>query len=231
MSRSGYRKNKDSSRGTERGSSGEIQGSWLLTYSDMITLLLAFFVVLIAVSYVDLNLFEQLKQGLRSEISQTERVRTPLAEIKKDLDRLLAEEKKRGVVDITLGREGIKIFFFSSYFYESGEAVMLEQGQQIVDKVLNALDKIGFYQFKIDIEGHTDDVPISTERFPSNWELSVSRASNVVKNFIDHGIDPSRLKASGYADTQPLVPNRDSLGNPIPENRARNRRIVMRIYY
>lgn len=226
----GYR-DKNRSRGTERGSSGDFEGNWLLTYSDMITLLLAFFVVLIAVSYVDLNLFEQLKEGLRSEISQTQRVKTPLAEVKKDLDRLLAEERKREVVDITLGREGIKVFFFSSLFYNSGEAEMLEQGKRIVDKVLQALNKIGFYQFKIDIEGHTDDVPIDTERFPSNWELSVARASNVVKYFISQGLNPDQLKASGYADTQPLVANRDSLGNPIPENRAKNRRIVIRIYY
>lgn len=207
------------------------EGNWLLTYSDMITLLMAFFVVLIAVSYVDLNLFEQLKQGLRSEISQTQIVKTPLAEIKKDLDSLLVDEKERGIVDITLGREGIKVFFFSSFFYESGEAEMLGQGKQIVDKVLQALEEIGFYQFKIDIEGHTDDVPISTPRFPSNWELSVSRASNVVKYFINHGLPPDQLKASGYADTKPLFPNRTEQGDPIPENRAKNRRIVIRIYY
>lgn len=224
-----YRENNNDERGRLSGNNG--QDAWLLTYSDVITLLLAFFVVLIAVSYVDLNLFEQLKQGLRSEISRTERVRTPLAEVKKDLDRLLAEEKQRGVVDITLDRDGIKLFFYSNYFYESGEAEMLSQGQSIIDKVLQALNQIGYYQFKIDIEGHTDDVPISTARFPSNWELSVSRASNVVKYFIDHDINPDRLKASGYADTQPQVANRDSLGNPIPENRARNRRILIRIYY
>jgi len=225
-----YRKNDN---GDNRGrlSSSKGQDAWLLTYSDVITLLLAFFVVLIAVSYVDMNLFEQLKQGLRSEISKTERVKTPLAEIKKDLDRLLAEEKEREVVDITLDRQGIKLFFYSSFFYNSGEAEMLSQGQAIVDKVLQALNKIGYYQFKIDIGGHTDDVPISTVRFPSNWELSVSRASNVVKHFINNGISSDRLEASGYANTKPIVPNRDSLGNPIPENRAQNRRIVIRIYY
>lgn len=224
-----YRENNGDERGRLSSQGG--QEAWLLTYSDVITLLLAFFVVLIAVSYVDLNLFEQLKEGLRSEISKTERVKTPLAEVKKDLDELLAEEKEKGVVDITLDRDGIKIFFYSNYFYDSGEAEMLDQGQAIVDKVREAMDKIADYQFNIDIEGHTDDVPINTQRFPSNWELSVSRASNVVKYFIEHGIDADRLKASGYADTQPLVANRDSLGNPIPENRAQNRRIVMRIYY
>lgn len=222
-------RNNNEERGRLSTSGG--QEAWLLTYSDVITLLLAFFVVLIAVSYVDLNLFEQLKEGLRSEMSKTERIKTPLAEVKKDLDRILAEEKEEGVVDITLGRDGIKILFSSKYFYNTGEAEMLNQGQQLVDKVLQALNKIGFYQFKVDIEGHTDDQPISTQRFPSNWELSVARASNVVKYFIAQGIDADRLKAAGYADTQPVVPNRDSLGNPIPENRAQNRRVVIRIHY
>ena len=210
---------------------GKSKDAWLLTYSDVITLLLTFFVVLISVSYVDLNLFEQLKEGLRSEISKTERVKTPLAEVKKDLDELLAEEKSKGLVDITLGREGIKVYFYSSYFYRSGEAQMLAQGREIVDKVLTSINKISDYQFKIDIEGHTDDQPIRTARFPSNWELSVSRASNVVRYFISQGIEADRLKASGYAATKPLVPNRDEAGNPIPENQAQNRRIVVRIYY
>lgn len=221
--------NKDITRGRIIGRGNH--SAWLLTYSDVITLLLSFFVVLIAVSYVDMNLFEQLKEGLRSEITSTERVKTPLAEVKQELDSLLAEEKEKGVVDISLGRNGIKVYLYSSYFYKSGDVKMLDQGNRIVDKVLGALEKISEYRFKIDIEGHTDDQPIRTTRFPSNWELSVSRASNVVRYFIDLGVEPSRLKASGFADTEPLVPNRDSLGNPIPENRAKNRRIVLRIYY
>lgn len=204
---------------------------WLLTYSDMITLLLAFFAMLIAVSYVDLNLWEQMKQGLRSEISKEENVRTPLAEVKRDLDELLAPEKQQGLVDITLDREGIKLFFNSSSFYSSGEANLLPLGQSIIDKVTQAMNALDFYKFRVDVEGHTDNVPINTPTYPSNWELSVARASGVVKYFIEEGIEGERLKASGYADTKPVVPHVDEQGRNIVENRALNRRIVVRIYY
>lgn len=228
MSRNRRKKN-DNDRASNSG--GGSRDAWLLTYSDVITLLLAFFAVLIAVSHVDLTLFDQLKQGLRSEITRDSRVRTPLAEIKKDLDSLLVDEKQQGVVDLSMGRQGIKVFFYSSYFYESGGDEMLPKGEQIVQKVQRAIKKLSFYEFNIDVEGHTDDVPINTPEFPSNWDLSTARASNVVQSFINAGIEADRLKASGFADTEPLVANRDSLGNPIPENRARNRRIVIRIYY
>ncbi len=204
---------------------------WLLTYSDMITLLLAFFAMLIAVSYVDLNLWEQMKQGLRSEISKQEDVRTPLAEVKADLDRLLEVEKAQGSVDITLDRDGINLFFSSSSFYNSGEAELLPTGQGIIDKVTEAMNLLGFYKFNVDVEGHTDNVPINTPIYPSNWELSVARASGVVKYFIEEGIEAERLKASGYADTKPVVPHIDEQGQNIIENRALNRRIVVRIYY
>ena len=133
-------------RNTDLDSHSEDQ-DWLLTYSDMITLLLAFFAVLISVSYVDLNLWEQMKQGLRSEISKQENVETPLAEVKKDLEEQLASEREAGLVDITLGREGIKLFFNSSSFYESGEANLLPTGQRIIDKVTLAMNELGYYKF------------------------------------------------------------------------------------
>jgi chemotaxis protein MotB len=221
---------RDLHRKTELDTHTEDQ-EWLLTYSDMITLLLAFFAVLIAVSYVDLNLWEQMKQGLRSEINKQENVQTPLAEVKKDLDEKLTDEREAELVDITLDREGIKLFFNSSSFYNSGEANLLPTGQQIIDKVTQAMNDLGYYKFKVDVEGHTDNVPINTPVYPSNWELSVARASGVVKYFIQEGIEPERIKASGYADTKPIVPHVDETGIDIVENRALNRRIVIRIYY
>ena len=204
---------------------------WLLTYSDMITLLLAFFAMLIAVSYVDLNLWEQMKQGLRSEISKDVDVQTPLAEVKADLEQLLAVEKSNGLVDIILDRDGIKLFFSSSSFYSSGDAELLPKGENIIGKVTQAMSALDFYKFNVDVEGHTDNVPINTPIYPSNWELSVARASGVVKYFIEDGIEADRLKASGYADTKPIVPHVGERGQDIIMNRALNRRIVVRIYY
>ena len=86
-----------------------------------------------------------------------------------------------------------------------------------------------FRDYQITIEGHTDDAPISTAQFPSNWELSTARASAVVHYFLEQGIAAQKLRAAGYADTFPVAPNRDSAGKPIPENQARNRRVVIKL--
>ena len=203
---------------------------WMLTYGDMITLLMAFFLVLISISKVDINLFEQVKSGLRSEIAKDQVVKTPLAEIKKDLDSLLETERSEKKVAIDLGRDGIVMEFASSAFYEPGNADINDQARNMIDKVSQAIRKIDYYPFAVDVEGHTDNVPINTRRFPSNWELSVSRATNIVRYMIETGVASERLKAAGYSDTQPKVPNTDSLGIPIPDNQAQNRRIVVRIH-
>jgi len=149
----------------------------------MITLLLAFFAMLIAVSYVDLNLWEQMKQGLRSEISKEENVRTPLAEVKADLDQLLAVEKSQGLVDITLDRDGIKLFFSSSPFYNSGEANLLPTGAAIIDKVTQPMTALDFYNFNVDVDcllytSHAADylsrLRIGPCRFPPHQQTSLS---------------------------------------------------------
>jgi len=88
-------------------------------------------------------------------------------------------------------------------------------------------DKLKDYQ--ITVEGHTDDTPINTSRFPSNWELSTARASAVVHFFLDQGIPALKLRAAGYADTFPKAPNRDSNGNAIPANQTQNRRVVIKM--
>lgn len=206
---------------------------YLLTYSDMITLLLAFFAILIASSTPDQALWDQMKEGMRSEVTGTEIQKTPLAEIKADLDSVLANEREQDLVNIDLTTKEIVMTFNSSSLYISGGAELLPSGENIISKVSGALNGLSFYNFKVDIEGHTDNVPINTLRFPSNWELSVARASEVVKFLVSQGYKASNLKASGYAETQPLpnAPHTDEFGQDIIENRAKNRRIVLRIYY
>ena len=206
---------------------------YLLTYSDMITLLLAFFAILIASSTPDQALWDQMKEGMRSEVTGTEIQKTPLAEIKADLDSVLVNEREQDLVNIELTTKEIVMTFNSSSLYISGGAELLPSGEGIIRKVGDALNGLSFYNFKVDIEGHTDNVPINTLRFPSNWELSVARASEVVKFLVNLGYEPSNLKASGYADTQPLpnAPHTDEFGQDIIENRAKNRRIVLRIFY
>lgn len=207
-----------------------VEEDWLISYADMVTLLMAFFLTMMSISKVDMSLFEQMKKGLRSDIGKEKEVKTPLAEIKHDLDSLLTQEKKAGSVAIQLGHEGIVMEFSSSAFYSVGKAEFNPEAKDILDKVSGAIQNITYYKFQIDVEGHTDNVPIQSLQFPSNWELSVARATTLVKYLIAKGIGAERLKAAGYADTKPKVPNLDGQGNPLPENQAKNRRIVVRIH-
>jgi len=207
-----------------------IEEDWLMSYADMVTLLMAFFLAMLSVSHVDPVLFEQMKKGLRSDIGKDKDVKTPLGEIKHDLDSLLAGERARGEVNIDLGREGIVLEFSSSAVFDPGKADVGPAARANMDKVAEAIKNIEYYKFAVDIEGHTDNIPIKTLQFPSNWELSVMRATNIVKYLIGKGIPSERLKAAGYADTKPKIPNVDGEGKPIPANQAKNRRIVLKIH-
>ncbi|MDQ3000008.1 MAG: OmpA family protein [Fibrobacterota bacterium] len=203
---------------------------WLMSYADLVTLLMAFFLAMLSVSHVDPALFEQVKKGMRTDIGKEKDVKTPLGEIKHDLDSLLEQERNRGEVSIDLGRDGIILEFSSSAVFDPGKAEIGSAARANMDKVTGAMKGIEYYKFAVDIEGHTDNIPIKTLQFPSNWELSVSRSTNIVKYMIEKGIPSERLKAAGYADTKPKAPNIDDAGNPVPGNQAKNRRIVLKIH-
>jgi flagellar motor protein MotB len=114
-------------------------------------------------------------------------------------------------------------------FFASGSATIIPSGISVLEDIATRLQLTPYKDFQITVEGHTDDTPVHTVQFPSNWELSTARASAVVQFFLQHGIDAKRLRAAGYADTFPKVPNHDSSGAPIPANRAENRRVVIRL--
>ena len=206
---------------------------WLITYADLITLLLCFFILLFASANVDQNVWDRVKASYSSKV-KNKTISTPLSEIKHQLDSMLMKEVKDKNLEIENKDNAINMRFLSNSFYNSGDAKLLPEGKEIVDKIfkiINAVSKQKKANFSLDVEGHTDDNPIATKEFPSNWELSVARASNVVRYLIDRGMEPQRLKASGYADTQPVVSNRNGKGEPIPENQSVNRRVVLRIHY
>lgn len=83
--------------------------------------------------------------------------------------------------------------------------------------------------YSVTVEGHTDNLPIQSFVYPSNWELSAARAARVARYLIDRGVAPSRLRIAGFADTRPVAPNDTAQGQPLPENQARNRRVVVLI--
>jgi len=198
---------------------------WIVTYADAITLLLAFFVMILSVSDLNQGKIEALKEGLASIISGKEAV-TPFNDIKEALNDIVKEHDMQENVSVDIDVKGVRVEFSNFSLYDSGSAAIKAEALPMLEEVTKVIKNTSHKTHLIEIEGHTDDVPIRTERFPSNWELSASRASNVVKFLMGKGVDKERLKASGYADSRPKVPL-DS-GKPISEeDRAANRRVVI----
>ena len=143
--------------------------------------------------------------------------RSDLARLFDDLEKLSDKFNLKDEIDLFFSREGLVMRLSEHTLFESGVA-------SISPKALPLLEKVGmivaYTNYFIQIEGHTDDVPIHTTNFPSNWELSTARAVNVLRYFIEHHrIDSQRLAAEGFGEYRPLVPN-DTL-----ENRSKNRRV------
>lgn len=227
---------------------------WLMTYADMITLLLCFFAIFLSVSVPEKEAFVNARQKVLEKFSQEPGVTLAGDETKfktggnydalpsildrfhmdttslvnnsatgKSKDHKNKKEKADGDRILTLEMP-------SAAFFSSGSATLSEEGKALLLDILNTkLKAQELEDYQITIEGHTDDVPINTVQFPSNWELSTARAASVVRYFIEQGVLPQKLRASGYADSVPKVPNRDGQGDPIPENQAQNRRVLIKL--
>src|SRR5687768_4393686 len=126
---------------------------WLMSYADMVTLLMAFFLAMLSVSTVEPALFEAMKKGLRADVGKDKEAKTPLGEIKHDLDSLLASERSEGSVLVEMRKDGIVVEFSSSAIYDPGKADIGPVARANMDKVLGAVKNIDYYPFKIDIEG------------------------------------------------------------------------------
>ncbi len=114
-------------------------------------------------------------------------------------------------------QRGLVIRFTGQLLFNLGEADIREEGEDVLLRVADIIREV---PNDVLVEGHTDNLPINTPEFPSNWELSTARATRVIRYFIENeDIDPDRLSASGYSEYQPLRPN------DTPENRAENRRV------
>jgi len=146
-----------------------------------------------------------------------------VSNVKNTYDSLVSELRQEisdGAVQITQLKDKLSVNMVEKILFDSGSAVIKKDGKKVLDRVADILKTIKGQQIKV--EGHTDNVPISSrlaERFPTNWELSTARATTVVRYLQERGVDPTVLSAEGYAEFQPVA------ANDTDENKAKNRRI------
>lgn len=205
---------------------------WMVSYADFVTLLFCFFTAMYAISNVDTSKLGKFVDSMRSAFNVEEKRSNAISVIEgvqifipadvdvesnvKDILGTLVTDSK-GAIDVKRDERGVVITVADKYFFESGAAGLKENSREVLDTIASALLK---NPNMIRIEGHTDNIPIKNQTFPSNWELSSSRAINVVKYFIDnHNIKPERISAIGYAENKPVATN------DAPEGRAKNRRV------
>ena len=207
----------------------EEKEDWLVTYADAITLLMAFMVMLLTFAEYDMPAYVEAASAIEGKISGRNVV-NPIELMQQDIQDVVYEQQADEAVEVETDDQGIIIELASSAFYRPGSADLRDQALPVLQSMVQLLDAPRFKAYIIEVEGHTDDDPIRTARYPSNWELSAGRATRVVRYFIEQGIFPKRLKAAGFAETRPKVPNRKEDGTPIRDNQATNRRVIIRVY-
>lgn len=224
---------------------------WLMTYADMITLLLCFFAVFLSVSVPRKDAFEAAREKVLERFADPAdlmkgKFPTPpgpgrTGGMNDNLPSIIDQYHTSDSDQALQGFDGpekeqpegdrlITMEMPAAAFFASGSAILSPDGKKLLnDLAENELKTDKFKDYMITVEGHTDDAPISTLQFPSNWELSTARAAAVVRYFIEQGVPANRMRAAGYADSQPKVPNRDASNNPIPANQSQNRRVVIKL--
>ncbi|MGD9180621.1 MAG: OmpA family protein [Desulfobacterales bacterium] len=230
-----------------QNSGGEETNStrWLTTFNDLVTLLMVFFVLLFTMSSIDARKMQDFQYALQSGLgileegrkvnisvkttqpvedmshigTQPEGTKTSPGEALTGLlsDKLIKSLEADFGIQVAHSDQGIRLSFEDQILFDFGKADINPAGTKMLDQIAKAIKKVSN---SVRIEGHTDNIPIQTVRFPSNWELSVARAVNVVKYFVEVcNIDPHRLSAVGYGESRPVVAN-----NTVA-NRMKNRRV------
>jgi chemotaxis protein MotB len=235
---------------------------WVISYADLMTLLLAFFIVMYAVSNVNSSKFQQMAEAFStafigktptikaSGMAAAEKapfenlpapVRAPVitreAEVKhlphalrqrveqqvekladayEQLTRLLAGMIREGKVRVSMEPFGVVIDINAVVLFDSGKADLTSGAVQLIEQVAGVLKDLNY---RIQVNGFTDNAPIHSAQFDSNWDLSAARAISVVKRFVADGIDPTLLVGAGYSEYHPIA------SNDIPEGMAMNRRV------
>jgi len=170
---------------------------WLLSYGDMVTLLLAFFVLFFAISQVDQVKFEMIMEYFNK--SET----MPLHVLEQKFKELVKSHELEESVDVALTPAGLLVNFQDNILYDSGQAKLRENAFPVLNSLADILNAQDVVERHIQVEGHTDSVPLAQNAlYPSNWELSTARSASVIRYLLQRAVSAKRFVAVGYADTR-----------------------------
>jgi chemotaxis protein MotB len=228
---------------------------WLLTYSDMITLLMALFIVMWAISSVNISKYAQLRRSLQeafdgkmiqggdgvlnggkalmqpagAHVQSTKQVSkepakviisrgnaaaaedSSLKQLQRQIDAYVQAHGLEGQIKTSIDERGLLVRLLTDKVLFAPGSATIKRASPLLGQIALLIRRLEIGN-PIRVEGNTDSTPISTSRFPSNWELSTARATSVLQVLLAHGVAPRQLSAAGYADQRPVSTNRTSYG-------------------
>ncbi len=218
------------------------EATWLVTYADLVTILLVFFILLYALVSFQTEKYKHAVETIKIQLKDTNAliglmelmeipesadtqiaieditgIRTREKSLFKNINNFVKASEQKNNISTRILAGKIIVSIKGKALFQSGSASLNTTATSIFNEIIIILGD--YPDYNINIKGHTDNIPISTNIFPSNWELSAIRATTVLKYLVSNGIPPERLTATGYGDVLPLVPNISD------ENRAQNRRV------
>ena len=215
---------------------------WMVTFADLMSLLLTFFVLLLSFSNMEIIKFRTMAGsvrnalGLKSELDLSD---IPMGHtilpyedpregagrgdddgnmVRAELQRMLRDSGLTGRAQVRVTPRGVLLEIQGDLLFDSGQAELRPAAYPVLDRLAEYIPKV---RHSIDVQGHSDSIPIATPAYPSNWELSAARAGRAVRYLVDAGVPPKRLRAIGLADTDPVAENDSVTG------RASNRRVEL----
>ena len=221
--------------------------AWVMTFADLVTLLMVFFILLFAMGSIEEEKWKQIKSSMRDALGQEKipeagiregldvikeqvldettvhavdevgaMVAKEVEEIASEVEEFVFKNKLAGKVEVSSDERGAIVTLSDTVMFPPGKSRMTYTGDEIIKQVFDILKQ---FSYQVKIEGHTDNVPMNTQQYPSNWELSAARAAEVARKLVKAGFNPTNLSIEAFAQYRPKVPNDSRQG------RATNRRI------
>ncbi|MBI4212623.1 MAG: OmpA family protein [Deltaproteobacteria bacterium] len=202
--------------------------NWVFSYADMMNSMVVFLVMLLSFSAFDYQQLRRVSSAVRQAsglkaIPESEQAQTPLDQLEIALESAQIEG-----VDFDKQQETASLMISEKALFESGHARITDHAKSVMAPVVEKLKSLPAH-YRFVIEGHTDDAPIATLEYASNWELSAARALAIVLWMKELGFSEDRLSFQAFGEHRPLVPNRHADGRPIADQQAKNRRAVIKI--
>lgn len=202
------------------------EGVWLISYSDLMTLLMGFFALLLSMANLDANKFEEVQMEA-SQVFGGE-YKSPFKELESNLQQIIEKTNLKQHIQISSDATGVTVTMRGTLLFDSGNVDLRPEAHDIFNQLIPIIKKQANDYYLL-FEGHTDNVPIAHPFIRSNWELSGLRASTVARKFQEFSFAADKLMIVGWGETRPILPNLNSNNEPIAENQSANRRVVIKI--